>query len=178
MNSPHVNLKLLLLASLWFFGFALIAFSFVKKASLGCGAWGGLCILAALVWMYWDNKRRLITPDEELEELLMEVARRYRHTRSLNVIVDEYRERGAAEDTLNFVRSAPRMLKTRADAKILLGLQLLTGGLVATIVTCWLSRAIGFNHYEVAVGALGGGFGFLITGLRQQRAFPENEIIP
>jgi hypothetical protein len=125
--------------------------------------------------MYWNHKRRRLTPDEVLEQLLLDVARRYRHTGSLDAIAEEYRERGASEDTLAFVRSAPRMLEIRADAKIQLGLQLLAAGIIVTAGAYWLSRVSGFSHYEVAVGAIGGGLGFIIAGLRQKRAFPKSE---
>ncbi len=182
MDSPHGSTKLWVLALLWFCGLSLIALSLVKGPPSGdfpppsaFVVWGTCCILVALIWMYWHHKRYRLTPDEELEQLLLDVARRYRHTRSLDAIVEEYRERGASEDTLDFIRSAPRMLKTRADAKIHLGLQLLATGIIFTAGAYWLSRASGFSHYEVAVGAIGAGVGFIMAGLRQQRAFPKSE---
>jgi hypothetical protein len=185
MNSPRSNIKLLLLALLWFCGFGLIALSFAKGPlsnphpfpSSKFVAWGVCCVLVALTWMYWDYKRRSLTSDEKLEQLLLDVARRYRHTRSLDAVIAEYRERGANEGTLDIIRSAPQMLKARADAKIRLGLQLLVTGIITSAGIYWLSQVIGFSHYEVAVVAIGGGVGFIIVGLRQRRAFPKSEII-
>src|SRR5947207_818838 len=123
MHSPHANGKLLLLALLWFSGLALIALSFVRAApninwpASSFLVWGLCCLLVAVVWMYWDRKRRRLTPDETVDQLLLEVARRFRRTRSLDAIADEYRAAGASDDTLGLIRSAPQMLKTRAEAK-------------------------------------------------------------
>lgn len=180
MDLPHGSIKVWVLGALWFCGLGLIALSFDKGlpgtpppvAPSRLVVWGICCILVSLGWMYWDHKRRRLTPDEEVEQLLLDVARRYRHTRSLDAIADEYREKGASEYTLDLIRSAPRMLKSRADTKIRLGLQLLTAGIIVTAGTYWLSRVAGFSHYEIAVVAIGGGLGFIVAGLRQQRAFP------
>lgn len=180
MDSPYKNLKLFALASLWAFGLGLLALAFVKGPRNGLAnpsafLFAGSCfILSATVWMYWDHKRRRLTPDEEMEHLLLNVAKRYRQTRSLDAIVEEYRMRGATDDTLSFVRAAPRMLKTRADAKVQLGLQLLGVGIILLPVMYWTSRLLGGSHYEVSATAIGGGLGFILTGLWQQRAFPKN----
>lgn len=180
MYSPHENHKLLPLALLWFIGLSLIALSFVKGSTDSSSAfpstfvvWGLCCILIAVVWMYWDHKRRRLTPDEEVEVLLLEVARHYRRTRSLDAIADAYREAGASEYTLQLIRSAPRLLKTRAEAKISLGMQLLGVGILFTMITFLLSQAMVFAHYELAIGAIGGGIGFIVIGLRQRRGFKD-----
>ncbi len=177
MQSPHASGKLVLLAFLWFSGLALIALSFVRAPptvdwpASSFFAWGLCCLLVAIVWMYWDRKRRRLTADETVDQLLLEVARRYRRTRSLDAIADEYRAAGASDETVELIRVAPQMLNMRAEAKIRLGVQLLVTGIVLTAVAFLVSRLLGFSHYEVAVGAIGGGVGFIIVGLRQRRAF-------
>ena len=178
MHSPSVTFKLLSLALLVFFGLSLISLAFVPGLpSSGFPSpsqlvvWGFVFLLIAAVWLWWDRKRRRLTPDEEIEQLLFDVAKRYRQTRSLDIIVTEYREKGATDDTLMFIRSAPQMLKTRADTKVQLGRQLLLLGLIFTAAVYCLSQITGFSHYEVAVGAIGGGVGFILDGIRQQRAF-------
>jgi hypothetical protein len=180
MHSPQAHGKLLVLAILWFSGLALIALSFVSAAPnvnwphpSSFITWGICCLLIAVVWMYWDRKRRRLTPDEALDQLLSEIARRYRRTRSLDAVTDEYRAAGASDDTLRLIKSAPQMLKTRAEAKLILGVQLFVTGIILTGGAFLLSRYLGFSHYEVAIGAIGGGVGFIIDGLRQKRAFKD-----
>ena len=179
MQSPNASVKLWLLALLWFSGISLIALSFIRAApninwpTSSFLIWGLCCLFFAVVWMYWDRKRRRLAPDEVVDQFLLEIARRYRRTRSLNAIADEYRAAGASDDTLRLIRLAPEMLKTRAEAKVSLGVQLLVTGIFLTGVAFVLSRTLGFSHYEVAVGAIGGGVGFIIAGLRQKRAFKE-----
>ena len=180
MHSPRADGKLLVLAILWFSGLALIALSFVRAAPninlpdpLSFITWGVCCLLIAVVWMYWDHKRRRLTPDEALDQLLSEVARCYRRTRSLDAVTDEYRAAGASDDTLRLIKSAPQMLKARAEAKLILGVQLFVTGIILTGGAFLLSRYLGFSHYEVAIGAIGGGVGFIIDGLRQKRAFKD-----
>jgi hypothetical protein len=126
--------------------------------------------------MYWDHKRRRVTPDEAVDQFLLEVARRYRRTRSLDAIADEYRAAGASEETLGLISGAPQMLKMRAGAKITLGIQPLGTGIILTGGAFLLSRTLGFSHYEVAVGAIGGGVGFIVDGLRQKGAFRNEDL--
>jgi hypothetical protein len=174
MNSPHGTLKLWTLALLWFTGLSFIALSFVKSTPSSdfptpaeFVMWGLSCLGVAVVWMYWDYKRRRLTPDQQVEHLLFEVARRYRRIRSLDTVVNEYRAQGASEETLAIIRSAPQILKTRAEAKIGVGIRIFVAGIIITGGVSWLSKA----HYEIAIGALGGGIGLIIDGFRQRRAF-------
>jgi len=123
--------------------------------------------------MYWDHKRRQLTPDEAVYQLMLEVARRYRRTQSLDAIVDEYRAGGASEDTLSLIRAAPQMLKIRAEEKTRLGIQLFFGGIILTGGAFVLSRSSGISFYELGVGLIGGGAGFIIDGLRQKGTFKQ-----
>jgi hypothetical protein len=182
MNPLSATLKLWLLALLVFLGLSLIALAFVPGSpSSGFPPpsrfimWGIACLLIAAVWIWWDRKRRRLTPDQEIEQLLFDVAKRYRQTRSLDTVVEEYRAKGATDHTLMIIRSAPRMLKQRADAKIQLGVSLLGTGLLFTAATYWLAHTVGFSHYEVAIGAIGGGVGFTLDGIRQRRAFRDHD---
>jgi hypothetical protein len=177
--TPHsISFKVGALGILVFAGLTLIALGFVNSNAASefptpsqFVTWGLLCLFVAGVWMYWDHKRRVLTPDEEIDKLLLDVAKRYRQTGSLAAVVDEYRTKGASDDTLTMIRAAPGMLRTRADTKVRMGMELLGVGLILTVVAYGLARVIGASHYEVGVGAIGGGVGFIAVGIRQRRAF-------
>jgi hypothetical protein len=180
---PSAIMKVWALGFLLFVGLSLIALAFVPAQAypgtptpLQIATWGLLCLLTAGVWMYWDHKRRVLTPDEEIEELLLDVAKRYRHTRSLETIVDEYRMRGASDETLMVIRTAPQSLRARGKAKVSIGMQLLAIGLLFTAAAYYVARVFGGNHYEVAIGAIGAGVGFVIQGIRQRTAFRQDAI--
>jgi len=183
MISPSQFLKVWGLGLLIFVGLSLIGLAFIAGSPypgtptpLQIGSWGLLCLLVASVWMYWDHKRRVLTPDEEIEKMLLDVARRYRHTRSLETIADHYRMRGASDETLMMIRTAPQSLRARGKAKVNIGMQLLVIGVIFTAFAYYLARVTGGNHYEVAIGALGGGAGFIIQGLRQRAAFSDKTV--
>ncbi len=178
MQSPLVFLKALGLALLLFLGIGFFAMALIPRPSTSqraapskLVAWGSFCLLGAGAWMYWDHKSRILTPDEEFEKFLSDVAKRFRHTRSLKAVEDEYRAKGATDDTLMMIRGAPQMLKARGDAKVSMGLQLLGVGLIFTAGAYLFSRLNGGQHYEVGITAIGGGIGFIILGIRQRNAF-------
>ena|SRR5688572_4547645 len=125
MTSLLSELKTLFLAILILAGLSLVALAFVPAAPTSgfpppwkLASWGLLGLLVAGVWIYWDHKRRALTPDEEVDKLLLHVAKRYRQTRSLEAIEDEYRTQGASDDTLMMIRSAPMSVRGQSPPPI------------------------------------------------------------
>jgi hypothetical protein len=178
VNSFANSAKLWFLALLIFCGLGFIALAFIDAppstgipAPSRLASWGIACLLLAGICIFWSYKQRRLTPDLAIDELISNVARQFRQTRSLDAIVEEYRFNGATNDILVIIRSAPQILKARSDAKLRLGIQLVVTGIFLTGAAYLLARAVGFSHYEVAVGAIGGGIGFIIDGLRKRRAF-------
>ena len=135
--------------------------------------WGTGCLMIAALWIWWDYKRRSLTPEAQGERLLFDVAKRYQQVHSLEAVVEEYRASGATNETLALIRSAPVILRKRAEAKIHVGIPLLVTGLVLTGGAYLLARTAGLSHYAVAIGAIGGGVGSILDGLRQRRCFRE-----
>lgn len=178
MHSFSASIRLWGLALLIFCGLGLVGVAFLDAPpSTGIPApsrlvtWGIACLLIAGIWIFWSYKRRRLSRDQAVDELILDVARRYAQTRSLNCVVDEYRANGASDEILSIVRAAPQILKTRSDMKLRVGFQLVFAGSILTAMAYWLARFFAFSHYEVAVGAIGGGLGFIIDGLRKRRAF-------
>ena len=171
-------MKLWGLALLVFAGIALLLLALVPDSPAGgpipsarLVVWGGSCLCVAAIWIWWDRKRRELTPDEAVEQFLFEVARRCRRAKSLEVVFEQYRSQGASEDTLRLVRSAPRLLKARGDDKFQFGAQIFFLGFILTAGAYGLGRLVGFSLYEIPIGAIGGGVGLMLDGIRQRRAF-------
>jgi hypothetical protein len=133
--------------------------------------WGSGCFVGAAVMVWLDRKRRGETKDEQTEQLLVDVLRRYRKTGSLHEIVEEYRASGVDDYTLSLVKTAPEKLKARADSKVQAGYRLFAFGVLCTGITYCLARTFGLSHYVVAIGALGVGSGLWLDGLRLRLAF-------
>jgi uncharacterized membrane protein YfcA len=119
--------KAMVLGALIAVGLALTALSFLDGFPRTLLAWGLLCLGAAGFWMYWDAKKRELTPDEEKEQLLVAVIKRLRATGSQRMVLDEFRAKGASSSILNFVEDAPRRLRRRAETKMSTGRFLMTG---------------------------------------------------
>jgi hypothetical protein len=134
-------------------------------------AFGAVCLSIAGFWIYWDHKTRVRTPEDELEQLLFTVARKFRRTRSLQDIVDEYRAHGATDDTLMFIRGAPLMLQQRGEKKIQSGYTLLATGVTMFVIGLAVPKSIAHHGLVGGIAAMGGGFGFMIQGFRQKKAF-------
>ena len=177
-ESIRTRLKLYCLAFLIFAGLSTIGLGFVPGPRNGA-PWpsstfffgiGVSCLFLAGVWMFWDHKRRVLTPDETIDRLLLEVAKRCRSTQSLDAIVAEYRTNGSSDETPMIIKDAPRLLKTRAELKMRMGIQLFATGIVLTVVAYCLAKITHFSHFEIAVGALGAGAGLMIVAWRERRA--------
>lgn len=133
--------------------------------------WGTGCLVGAGLMIWFDRNRRGDSPDEQTEQLLVDVLKRYRKIRSLDAVVAEYRANGASDYTLSLVRTAPEKLRARANAKVQAGYGLFAFGVLCTGVTYCLARTFGFSHYLVAIGALGVGSGLWLDGLRLRLTF-------
>ena len=178
MEAFLTRLKVYFLALLLFAGLALVGYAFLGVQSRTGfkwepAMWGTGCLMIAALWIWWDYKRRSLTPEAQGERLLFDVAKRYQQVHSLEAVVEEYRASGATNETLELIRSAPLILRKRAEAKIHVGIPLLVTGLVLTGGAYLLARTAGLSHYAVAIGAIGGGVGSILDGLRQRRCFRE-----
>lgn len=177
MNEPRVSGKLIGLALLVFLGASLIALAFVPgPGNRGSAfppqimAWGVVCLFVAGIWLWWDRKRRRLTPDEQTEQLLYAAIKRYRRIGTWEGVIAEYRALGASEEELENIREAKQTLRIRGEAKITMGCQLLATGVILTVIMYFVGKWIGFHHYEVQIGAIGGGAGFIADGIRQRNA--------
>ena len=178
MEGPSNSLKLWGLALLIFAGIALCLLALIPDSPRGGATpsarlvmWGAGCFCVAAIWIWWDRRCRQLTPDEKTEQLLFEVAKRYRRVKSLDAVLDEYRCQGASEGTLELVKCAPRLLKARGDVKLQVGIQIFLLGFILTAGTYVLGRLVGFSQYIIAFGAIGGGVGLILDGIRQRRSF-------
>ena len=176
MNSLLTGLKQLLFVVFMIVGAGCILLSFPTPTPLGVPRstfimWGSGCLVGAAIMVWLDRKRRGETPDEQTEQLLVDVLKRYRRTGSLSQIVEEYRAKGVDDYTLSLVRTAPEKLRARAHAKVQAGYLLFAFCVLCTGITYCLARTFGFSHYVVAIGGIGVGSGLWLDGLRLRLAF-------
>lgn len=95
---------------------------------------GLLCVTSTVVWIC--TEKRVMTPREELESLLIEAAKRYARAGSIARLVEEYKARGADDLTLSRLRGAPRLLRERAEDKLSLGLIFSGLGTLVLFIRC------------------------------------------
>ena len=87
-------------------------------------------VFAILLWIWTD--KRILTQDEELEQTLIDAAKRHRRLGSMSAVLDEYRAEGASDLTISRARNAGPQLRQRARAS--LGTGLLSSGLGTTLL--------------------------------------------
>lgn len=90
-----------------------------------------LLVLVIVLWIWTD--KRILTQDEELEQTLIDAAKRHRRLGSMSAVLDEYRAEGASELTISRARNAGPLLRQRAIDSLRTGL-LVSG--IGTIPMC------------------------------------------
>jgi hypothetical protein len=89
---------------------------------------GGLLVAAIILWIVTD--KRVLTQEEELEQTLIDGAKRHRRLGSSSAVLDDYRAEGASELTISRVRNGRHLLSQRASASLRTGLLFSGGGLI------------------------------------------------
>src|SRR5579883_514697 len=175
MNSFLAGLRHLLFVVFMIAGTGCILLSFPTPTPLGVARstfimWGIGCVVGAALMVWLDRKRRGESQDDQIEQLLVDVLKRYRKTGSLSEIVEEYRAKGVDDYTLSLIRTALEKLRARADRKVEVGFRTFAFGVLCTGITYCLARGFGLSHYWVAIGAVGVGSGLWLDGLRLRLA--------
>ena len=130
------------------FGLLLIAVGLFDSDMWPLAIIGGLLVLAIVLWIWTD--KRILTQDEELEQTLIDTAKRHRRLGSMSAVLDEYRAEGASELTISRARNAGPQLRQRARAS--LGTGLLSSGLGTTLlcgcVAVLIRQTDSFGHFD------------------------------
>lgn len=158
--------KLWGVALLFAVGAGLTAIGFLGVFPKQITFWGVLCLIAGSIWIYLDQKKRVLTWEEETEKIMLKAVKRLRRTRSVEKVMAEFRAEGYSENTIALISQAPDFLSQRAGEKIHQGVILFGGGCVVLLASGIFLHSI----HVVAYGALGAGAGLIIQGLWFRRA--------
>jgi hypothetical protein len=155
-------------------GLFLIIATFAFKDPLknwGFAAFGLAFLGLAALWIYTD--KRVLTQEEEMEQLLIQASQRYQRAGSMAALLGEYRAEGASNFTLSRIRNARHLLRQRAQAVLRTGITISGVGLLfvcgSIIFLLWNGREPEIHLLKYGLLGAAAGLGHIGHGLLLRR---------